>query len=216
MTNNPVEHFLQTLGTFTQCVQTKLSDYFQSSVNISTSKTSSSKVGNASTIWPLRREAKSGAVQEKKQGAGYLDTTYLADAFQGTDESSVKDKPGRPVSKEELGRATWTLLHTLGAQFPDKPTKQQKRDVKELMAILSRVYPCKECAEHFKEILKANPVQADSGAELAQWMCQVHNVVNRSLDKPKFPCQRVDARWGALDCNEGACDLQGHRHSHVR
>lgn len=216
MTNNPVEHFLKTLGTFTQCVQTKLSDYFQSSVNISASKTPSSKVGDDSTIWPLRREAKSGAVQEKKQGAGYLDTTYLVDAFQGTDESSIKDKPGRPVSKDELGRATWTLLHTLGAQFPDKPTKQQKRDVKELMAILSRVYPCKECAEHFKEILKANPVQADSGAELAQWMCQVHNVVNRSLDKPKFPCQRVDARWGALDCNEGACDLQGRRHSHVR
>jgi FAD-linked sulfhydryl oxidase len=214
MANNPVEHFLQTLGTFTQCVQTKLSNYFQSAVNIKASKVA--KVGDDSTIWHLTREAKGGAVQKKKRGADYLDTTYLAEAFQSTDESSVKDKPGRPVSKEELGRATWTLLHTLAAQFPEKPTKQQKRDVKELMVILSRVYPCKDCGEHFKEILKANPVQVDSGAELAQWMCQVHNIVNRSLDKPKFPCQRVDARWGALECDEGACDLQGRRHSHDR
>eukprot|EP00250_Pteridium_aquilinum_P006242 c16201_g1_i1 orf=43-993(+) len=117
-----------------------------------------------------------------------------------------------PASKEVLGRATWTLLHTLAAQFPEKPTRQQQRDAKELMAILSRLYPCKECADHFKEVLKANPVQAGSGAELAQWMCMVHNVVNRSLGKSIFPCQRVDARWGAMDCDEGACSLQGRTH----
>ncbi|KAH7283660.1 hypothetical protein KP509_34G018400 [Ceratopteris richardii] len=117
-----------------------------------------------------------------------------------------------PSSKEMLGRATWIFLHTLAAQFPQNPTRQQRRDVKELMAILSRLYPCKECADHFKEVLKANPVEADSGAELAQWMCRVHNIVNRSLGKPTFPCQRVDARWGALDCDEGACNLQGRMH----
>lgn len=30
-----------------------------------------------------------------------------------------------------------------------------------------------------------------------------------SLGKPQFPCARVDARWGHLDCDEGACDLEG-------
>ena len=33
------------------------------------------------------------------------------------------------VSREELGRATWLLLHTLAAQYPDKPSKQQRKDV---------------------------------------------------------------------------------------
>lgn len=114
-----------------------------------------------------------------------------------------------PVSKEELGRATWTFLHTLAAQFPDRPTRQQQRDVKELMSILSRIYPCKECADHFKEVLKSNPVKVGSGFELAQWMCRVHNIVNRSLGKPMFPCNRIDARWGAMDCDKSMCDLQG-------
>lgn len=113
---------------------------------------------------------------------------------------------GGAVTKEDLGRATWTFLHTLAAQYPDKPTRQQRRDVKELMSIMTRLYPCKTCADHFKEILKAYPVKADSGAELAQWMCQVHNVVNRSLGKPHFPCERVDARWGALHCDEAGAD----------
>ncbi|KAK1359007.1 Sulfhydryl oxidase [Heracleum sosnowskyi] len=52
-------------------------------------------------------------------------------------QSHLKINSAKPVSKEDLGRATWTFLHTLAAQFPDKPTRQQKKDVKELMAILS-------------------------------------------------------------------------------
>ena len=30
-----------------------------------------------------------------------------------------------------------------------------------------------------------------------------------SLGKPIFPCQRVTARWGKLDCPERSCDLEG-------
>ncbi|XP_030553507.1 FAD-linked sulfhydryl oxidase ERV1 isoform X1 [Rhodamnia argentea] len=125
------------------------------------------------------------------------------------EEVLKKAQGAAPVTKEELGRATWTFLHTLAAQYPDKPTRQQKKDVKELMAILSRMYPCQECADHFKEILRANPVQAGSHAEFSQWLCHVHNVVNRSLGKLAFPCERVDARWGKLECELRTCDLQG-------
>ncbi|ONL94599.1 Augmenter of liver regeneration [Zea mays] len=120
-----------------------------------------------------------------------------------------KDAKEAPLTKEEVGRATWMLLHTIAAQFPDEPTRQQRRDAKELMHIISRLYPCKECADHFKEVLKANPVQAGSQADFSQWLCYVHNVVNRSLGKPIFPCQRVTARWGKLDCPERSCDLEG-------
>ncbi|KAF7848339.1 hypothetical protein BT93_L2081 [Corymbia citriodora subsp. variegata] len=127
----------------------------------------------------------------------------------GPEEVLKKVQAAAPVTKEELGRATWTFLHTLAAQYPDKPTRQQKKDVKELMAILSRMYPCQECADHFKEILRANPVQAASHTEFSQWMCHVHNVVNRSLGKLVFPCERVDARWGKLECELRECDLQG-------
>ncbi|XP_062213535.1 FAD-linked sulfhydryl oxidase ERV1-like [Phragmites australis] len=120
-----------------------------------------------------------------------------------------KDAKAAPLTKEEVGRATWMLLHTIAAQFLDEPTMQQKRHAKELMHIISRLYPCKECADHFKEVLKADPVQARSQAEFSQWLCYVHNVVNRSLGKPIFPCQRVNARWGKLDCPERSCDLEG-------
>ncbi|EFH67849.1 hypothetical protein ARALYDRAFT_892010 [Arabidopsis lyrata subsp. lyrata] len=60
---------------------------------------------------------------------------------------STKDKTTGPVTKEDLGRATWRFLHTLAAKYPEKPTKQQNKDVKDLMAILSRMYPSRECAD---------------------------------------------------------------------
>ena len=34
-------------------------------------------------------------------------------------------------------------------------------------------------------------------------------VISCSLGKPIFPCQRVTARWGKLDCPERSCDLEG-------
>ncbi|XP_028780588.1 FAD-linked sulfhydryl oxidase ERV1 isoform X3 [Neltuma alba] len=124
-----------------------------------------------------------------------------ADSFVQPDDILLKIKSAAtPVTKEELGRATWTFLHTLAAQtsqqrglfsqYPDNPTRQQKKDVKELMGILSRMYPCKECADHFKEVLRANPVQAGSQAEFSQWLCHVHNVVNRRNSKRDVELQR--------------------------
>lgn len=41
---------------------------------------------------------------------------------------------GGAVSKEEVGRATWTFLHTLAAQFPESPTRQQQRDARNLVS----------------------------------------------------------------------------------
>ncbi|XVE49305.1 hypothetical protein DITRI_Ditri01bG0072300 [Diplodiscus trichospermus] len=152
-----------------------------------------------------------------------------ADSSATTTHLLVK-KSAAPVTKEELGRATWTFLHTLAAQYPENPTRQQRR--------ICQYYPectlCKECADHFKEVLRmvrskgllsntrklfcstphpdpglANPVQAGSHDEFSQWLCHVHNVVNRSLGKLVFQCERVDAKWGKLECEQRACDLQG-------
>lgn len=37
------------------------------------------------------------------------------------------------ATREDLGRATWLLLHSLAAQYPENPSKQQKSDVAALV-----------------------------------------------------------------------------------
>jgi hypothetical protein len=71
-----------------------------------------------------------------------------------TDQQAWTSSGSSIVTKEELGRSTWTFLHTLAAQYPEKPTKQQQKDVRTLMDCLTRAYPCGECAGHFMEVLR--------------------------------------------------------------
>ncbi|XP_075480713.1 FAD-linked sulfhydryl oxidase ERV1 [Primulina tabacum] len=181
MSENLVQHLLQAFDGISRCVQTQLARF-------------------------ILRSDQSPASAHKDSSLTSLSSQSVG-VFQP--EILQKQKSSGPTTKEDLGRATWTFLHTLAAQYPEKPTRQQKKDVKELMAILSRMYPCKECADHFREVLIATPVQASSHEEFSHWLCHVHNVVNRSLGKLTFPCERVDARWGKLECEHRACDLQG-------
>ncbi|CAA2987023.1 FAD-linked sulfhydryl oxidase ERV1-like [Olea europaea subsp. europaea] len=112
------------------------------------------------------------------------------------------------------------------SQYPDKPTWQQKKDAKELListvsftnlkigSVIVLIQPnfskeAWECADHFKEVIRTNPVHAGSHEEFSQWLCHVPNVVNRSLGKPVFSCERVDAEWGKLECEQRACEQQG-------
>ncbi|XP_030469254.2 FAD-linked sulfhydryl oxidase ERV1 isoform X2 [Syzygium oleosum] len=188
MSENPFVCLFQNLEKISNSIQTHLSTFVARHGN-------PSQAGN-SALFSVSSSPKPSASNANFQ-------TF------GPEAVLKKVQTAAPVTKGELGRATWTFLHTLAAQYPDKPTRQQKKDVKELMAILSRMYPCQECADHFKDILRANPVQAGSHTEFSQWLCHVHNVVNRSLGKSVFPCERVDARWGKLECELRACDLQG-------
>eukprot|EP01024_Parvocaulis_polyphysoides_P031674 TRINITY_DN28551_c0_g1_i2.p1 TRINITY_DN28551_c0_g1~~TRINITY_DN28551_c0_g1_i2.p1 ORF type:complete len:232 (-),score=23.56 TRINITY_DN28551_c0_g1_i2:164-784(-) len=116
--------------------------------------------------------------------------------------------PFSVVSQDELGRSTWTFMHTLAAQFPEKPTRQQQKDTKQLLQCMAKMYPCAECAAHFQKIVSDNPPRVGNGRELRQWTCEVHNTVNRSLGKPVFNCSLIESRWASLDCDDkSACDL---------
>ncbi|KAL4445310.1 hypothetical protein ABPG77_011135 [Micractinium sp. CCAP 211/92] len=112
------------------------------------------------------------------------------------------------VSREEVGRATWTFLHTLAAQYPEHPTRQQQKDAKNLVDILTRMYPCGECARHFRELVRQSPPAVGSRHDLSMWMCEAHNTVNRRLGKPTFNCALVESRWAGLECEDE--DGQGH------
>lgn len=40
---------------------------------------------------------------------------------------------------------------------------------------------------------------------LTQWLCRLHNEVNRKLGKPDFDCSKVDERWRD-GWKDGSCD----------
>lgn len=55
---------------------------------------------------------------------------------------------------------------------------------------------------------RRDPPDVSDRAAFSQWMCRVHNCVNRRLGKPTFNCDLVGARWAPLDCDEhNSCDM---------
>ena len=111
-----------------------------------------------------------------------------------------------PPDRDELGRHSWTLLHTLAAYFPEHPTAEQSETAVGFVHAMSMLYPCGHCAADFREGMEAHPPRAGSRADLSMWLCEAHNRVNRALGKPLFPCTiaELDLRWrtGGPGCDE--------------
>ncbi|KAN0033296.1 hypothetical protein ACTA71_002720 [Dictyostelium dimigraforme] len=100
-----------------------------------------------------------------------------------------------PPTTIELGNSGWTLLHTIAAYYPEKPSEKKKQDVKEFLQSFSKVYPCNVCAKDFREIMKETPPTLDSQNDFALWLCNAHNNVNLQLGKPTFDCNLINKRW---------------------
>eukprot|EP00056_Hartaetosiga_gracilis_P007687 m.111101 g.111101 ORF g.111101 m.111101 type:complete len:180 (-) comp12761_c9_seq1:736-1275(-) len=110
-----------------------------------------------------------------------------------------------PEDSFTLGKKSWGFLHTMAAYYPDKPTETDQNDMKDMMRLWGKFYPCHECADDFREDLKKYPPQVESRSSLSRWLCEQHNRVNVKLGKEEFDCDLVDERWrdGWAD---GSCD----------
>ncbi|CAL8132564.1 unnamed protein product [Orchesella dallaii] len=159
--------------------------------------------------------------QKKQEGGGGGSASGKINGLQGggggagvnedDDESEASMLAQRahlqcPLDKDELGRATWSFLHTMAAYFPDNATKVQQKEMSAFMKIFAKYYPCEHCAKDFQVSIKESPPATVGREEFSLWLCKMHNEVNRKLGKPEFDCGRVDERWRD-GWEDGTCDF---------
>lgn len=102
-----------------------------------------------------------------------------------------------PPTRSSVGICGWNLLHTIAAHYPDNPSQEWKEMHQKFYLSFSKVYPCKSCAVHFKNLVINKPPPLDSREGISIWTCNMHNKVNKFLNKEIFPCtmETLDERW---------------------
>ena len=77
-------------------------------------------------------------------------------------EKQEKTQIPCPPDKSELGRSSWTLLHTMAAYYPAEPTESQQSSMNAFITGLSQFYPCSYCADHMKQEMEIEPPLVNS------------------------------------------------------
>ena len=93
--------------------------------------------------------------------------------------------------KQKLGKVTWKFLHTFAKGF-DSISKPQASHINNILTSLFQVYPCKLCRSNLKRHLRHLPINTTSGHNLRQFLCKLHNRVNKSLNKPLYNCKLIN------------------------
>lgn len=99
----------------------------------------------------------------------YKTWTKIAKAKAKTEESQKTEEPKKiepkkieqteewrrencPADVETLGRHTWTLLHTMAAYYPERPSPGQQESMKSFFKSFSENYPCWFCKVKMNQV----------------------------------------------------------------
>lgn len=118
--------------------------------------------------------------------------------------SSTQIDANNTNGKGLWGPITWNYLHLQTFLYPPKPTSEDKARIKKLFETVRDSLPCESCRTHFSEALADMDKHTGSMSELSQWLVEVHNSVNKRLNKPIKSYKDVAKVY---KCDEVACPV---------
>lgn len=92
--------------------------------------------------------AKIKELREDEECGGICDSADVLNQFIKFNDNE------EPPDNLALGRSTWTLLHSMAANYPENPTDERQLLTQNFFNILAKIYPCKYCAVDFDENLQ--------------------------------------------------------------
>ena len=90
---------------------------------------------------------------------------------------------------EKWGPDFWGLLHFISIKYPNNPNETDKKKICNLIKAIPYVVPCAKCSKHFQNNLHKNPLDysdISSKNKFVTWFVDLHNVVNKFLNKSIF------------------------------
>ena len=56
-----------------------------------------------------------------------------------------------PLTRQSMGRYSWSLLHTYAAYYPNQPSDHDKSSMLAFLTGFRNLYPCTHCRAHFNK-----------------------------------------------------------------
>ena len=97
-----------------------------------------------------------------------------------------------PPDVAQLGRSSWTLLHSITATYPSSPSSELQTETSAFLRTFGKLYPCWVSAEDFHDWMRDNTPRASSRDEFRKRMRDSHNAVNLTLGKNESDCGMRD------------------------
>jgi hypothetical protein len=79
--------------------------------------------------------------------------------------------------------AGWKFIYSVALTFPIEATPEDKAHYFKFFESLCFILPCSTCSQNYKERFDSNPVDLSSRENLARWLSDLHNEVNRENGK---------------------------------
>ena len=103
---------------------------------------------------------------------------------------------------EFFGPCTWKAMHSVAfsyARDPFSPTPQEHKAAVDFFGSMAELIPCHMCRKHYKDYIREHPIKADNRDELAKWVFDLHNDVNRRTNKPVLQYAEVKKMYTGYD-----------------
>ena len=85
------------------------------------------------------------------------------------------------------GPGLWHYLHTMSFNYPNKPTKSDKKNYRDFMISLKNVLPCGKCRENLKKNYKQLPLKMENMKNretFSKYVYNLHELINISYLLP--------------------------------
>ena len=95
------------------------------------------------------------------------------------------------MNPEVWGPQLWSVLHSITFNYPIEPSIEEINHHRTFLHSLKNVIPCETCSFELIEYIDNYPPELESKPEFINWMIELHNHVNRKLDKREYTYPEV-------------------------
>ena len=98
------------------------------------------------------------------------------------------------MNNQLWGPLTWTLFHVLIEKTNEDSVPYIKHILIHIITSICKTLPCPTCREHSSKLLASynNYHLLTTKPNLKTWVWELHNIVNKKLNKPVYPYSHLE------------------------